>query len=69
MIFSPLNKALATLHSIQFSNSSILALQNGGKALGGLITNMKSLTELRLNNSIQNQNVAKEISDGLMRAK
>lgn len=69
MVFSPLNKYLNTLHSIEFSNTSLLNLANGGKALGGLITNMKSLLELRLNNSIYSQTIAKEVSDGLMRAK
>jgi hypothetical protein len=69
MIFSPLTKYITTLKSIQFSNSSLLNLLNGGKALGGLITNMKTLIELRLNNAIYTQVIAKEVSDGLMRAK
>lgn len=43
LMFGPLNKFLSKLKSIEMINSSILNLTNGGKTLGGLITNIKSL--------------------------
>ena len=44
-------------------------MTNGAKSLGSLITNMKTLTELNLRKSINGAAIAKEITDGLMRAK
>lgn len=45
-------------------------LTNASKSLGNLVANLKNLQELNLtDNAINSQTAAKELADGLMRAK
>jgi hypothetical protein len=60
---------LDTLHTLEFEYCALLSYTNAAKACGNLITNIKTLSELNLRNAISNAAIAKEITDGLMRAK
>jgi len=42
------------LISIKFKNTNLLQLNNSSKSLGNIITNLKNLEELKLNNFVLN---------------
>lgn len=68
-IFTPLAQ-ISTLESITFSKTNILQLPNAAKSLSNIITNLKKLEHLSLRDGVlANTQNAKEIADGLMRAK
>jgi hypothetical protein len=61
---------MADLTSIRFSRTNLLQLVNASKSLSSIITNLKHLEELSLTQQVlSNAQQAKEIADGLMRAK
>lgn len=67
--FSPLSQ-MPELMSIKFTKTNLLTLQNATKTLSNIITNLKNLEELVLSQqALGNVQQAKEIADGLMRAK
>ena len=47
----------------------MLTFSNAAKTVGAIITSFRHLEFLNLKGSIRNANIAKEITDGLMRAK
>jgi hypothetical protein len=57
------------LKSLKVTESEILTYSNSARALSSLITSCRTLEYLGLKGSIRNVNIAKEITDGLMRAK
>ncbi|CAD8083774.1 unnamed protein product [Paramecium sonneborni] len=68
-IFGVLTLFANQLRSLTIENTDLLTLSNAAKTVGAIITSFRHLEFLNLKGSIRNANIAKEITDGLMRAK
>ena len=66
-LFSPIN-GFSDLTTIVIRGNNMMSF-NGGKALSKIITDHKSIIELNLSNSGLSREIAKDLADGLMRAK
>jgi hypothetical protein len=67
--FTPIG-FMPNLVSIRFYGTNLLQIPNASKSLGNIITNIKNLQELILTkNALLNVVQAKDIADGIMRAK
>jgi len=60
---------MTELKAISISKTNLLSIQNASQSLGKIITNLKALEYLDLSNAFSDVQQAKEIADGIMRAK